>query len=757
MTKHFITVSIVLGLLAVGLQNAAAQSSAQRVTSSLSDPLYGTHIPGDTNRMFWLQQGSGGTGQIISQNLTTGATSNFMSISGLFTGGERGLLGLAFDPNYATNGQFYTYVSANSFGAHQSQVRRYTVSGDPATSNVGDPNSSELIMSFSQPFSNHNGGWIGFNPKVDPSDPQYLYIGSGDGGSGGDPGDRSQDITNQLLGKILRIDVNGDDFPADPGKNYAIPASNPFVGTTGDDEIWAYGIRNPWRNSFDRKTGDFWIGDVGQNVREEINFQPANSPGGENYGWRVMEGTRCFNNNSVGPPCFDDSLVDPIHEYNHNSAGGFSVTGGYTYHGSASEFSGLYFFADFATNNIWTLDPYAEDPSASVLLRNNQLVTNAGSISGVSSFAEDANGEVYIVSYNGNTYRIESSSTDAVWDGNAAVGTAGNGMSWNDANNWTRGGTTDQVMVASDRVVFAPGSSSMSVDLQGNRTAGAVLFQAGYDLTGGTLTVRSGDISVDAGVVASINGGVAAETSNASIRKRGAGQLDLNGTAGQVVVLEGTLGGIGTIDSIRAYAGSRVAPGLVVGELTTSSYTQQAGATLEIQIGLTSDKLTVNGTASIDGDLEIDSSLYTPTARGTVDDFVLVTATALIGSFDEVTFDGIAITPSGNEHVGDGLFVNYSTTSTEVLLSNYYALPGDANGDGTVNGEDFLIWNANKFTSGTDWTTGDFNGDGDTNGADFLLWNQFKFTSADLAAVPEPTGLLVLLAGLAGLAIRRRV
>ena len=203
-------------------------------------------------------------------------------------------------PNYQVNGFFYVNYINNS---SDTTIRRYTVSGDP---NIADDMSGFTLMTLNQPFSNHNGGWIGFGPNDG-----FLYISTGDGGSFCDPGQRAQDITNQLLGKILRIDVDG-------GSPFAIPPDNPFVGVTGDDEIWAYGLRNPWRNSFDRATGDLYTADVGQNNWEEINFQSANSTGGENYGWDCREGTACANdsvqcrnppNNNNGCNCANEGVV----------------------------------------------------------------------------------------------------------------------------------------------------------------------------------------------------------------------------------------------------------------------------------------------------------------------------------------------------------------------------------------------------------------------------------------------------------------
>ncbi|MBZ0172726.1 MAG: PQQ-dependent sugar dehydrogenase, partial [Phycisphaerales bacterium] len=242
-----------------------------------------------------------------------------------------------------------------------------------------------------QPFSNHNGGWIGFGPDG------YLYIGMGDGGSANDPGNRAQDITDQLLGKMLRLDVDGDDFPGDATRNYAIPPSNPFVGVTGDDEIWAYGLRNPWRNAFDRATGDFWMGDVGQNAIEEIDFQPANSNGGENYGWRCYEGNNPFITGGCAPA---NTMVFPIHTYTHSS--GCSVSGGEVYRGCAiPELDGTYFFADYCTARVWSLK---YDGVNVTDFEDRTFELAAGS--GISSFGLDAYGEMYICNLGGQVRRI---------------------------------------------------------------------------------------------------------------------------------------------------------------------------------------------------------------------------------------------------------------------------------------------------------------------------------------------------------------
>jgi len=247
-----------------------------QVASGLDRPVFATSAPGDSDRLFVLEQH---TGEIKILDLSTKTvTGTFLTLpGGVSTGNEQGLLGLAFHPDYATNGRFYVNFTN---GSGDTQVQEFSRS----TADTADASSGRNILSIDQPFSNHNAGWMGFGHD------NLLYVATGDGGSAFDPQGNSQDITNNLLGKMLRIDVNGDDFAADASRNYAIPNSNPFVGQTGDDEIFAYGLRNPWRNSFDRQTGDLWIADVGQGQREEIDVL-INGTSGQNYGWADREGT----------------------------------------------------------------------------------------------------------------------------------------------------------------------------------------------------------------------------------------------------------------------------------------------------------------------------------------------------------------------------------------------------------------------------------------------------------------------------------
>lgn len=749
------------------------QSFSTQVASGLSSPLFFTHAPGETHRAFLLEQGSGGTARVKAIDLTTNTVSTYLTISGIQTGGERGLLGLAFHPDFANNGHLYVNVTA----AGQTQIRRYTASGTPSTSTSANASTMHDVLQFNQPFSNHNGGWIGFNPAIQPGDPQYLYIGTGDGGSGGDPLNNSQDITNNWLGKMLRVDIDNDDFPASATRNYAIPSSNPFVGATGDDEIWAYGLRNPFRNSFDSETGDLWIGDVGQNQLEEIDYQPAESAGGENYGWRVKEGTNCYDNSQSGgnPSCSNPTLVEPIYEYSHNggSFGGFSVTGGYVYRGSVDRFVGDYFFGDYATDHVWSIDPYALDPQASVLNRDSVVSPNTGTISGISSFGEDGNGELYIVSHaSDRVHRVDSSARVAQWNGASAVGTQGDGSTWNDPNNWTRNGVVDTGFSNHDTVEFLPGASP-NVNLQTARTVSAIQFRGSYELTGPALQVLSGNVTVDAGVTASFSGDLSAETINRSIRKWGQGRFQLNGATQHVAAIEGTFGGNASVNSITVYTGATVAPGSGIGTLNVrQQYDQQAGTHLEIELGgtqpgSTHDQVTLDSssTATLAGDLDLLTvNGYTLSVRGTVDNFVVIDGGQVSGNFDDITYDGSSLVPFGGvdpngdfrSHAGDGLFQSIAYSNDKVVFQNYLALPGDADGNGFVDASDFNVWNANKFTSGTDWTTGDFDGSGTTDVSDFILWNQFKFSAASLAIVPEPTPLAMLWSALGMLAMGSR-
>ena len=366
---------------------ASAQEMATRlVTTGLVRPTFVTHAPGDDQRLFIVEK----LGKIRILDLETETLNSdyFLDIDSLVTGGsstndERGLLGLAFHPDYQNNGYFYVCYTATA-GNGDTYIRRYNRGADADHASTAG---AVTIMSFDQPYTNHNGGFISFGPNDG-----LLYIFTGDGGSGGDPGNRGQDITNQRLGKILRIDV-------DNGTPYSIPADNPFVGVTGDDEIFAYGLRNPWRCAFDRETGDLWIADVGQNAREEVNFIRDGEISGLNFGWKCREGQNTYSSScgSSGP------FFNPQYQYSHNSSGGYSITGGYPYRGCAlPDQQGTYIFADYLTANFWSAIPNKND-SLSIQSRTSELrsSTSGLSINSISSFGEDAQGEMYVLSHSG--------------------------------------------------------------------------------------------------------------------------------------------------------------------------------------------------------------------------------------------------------------------------------------------------------------------------------------------------------------------
>ena len=322
-----------------------------------------------------------GTIEIID-TFGTAYPNPFLDISGqITTNSERGLLGLAFHPNYSTNGFFYVnYTDING----NTTISRFSVSaGNPDLANTA---SEQILLTINQPFSNHNAGDITFGPDG------YLYITSGDGGSGGDPLGNGQN-TQTLLGKILRIDVDG-------GSPYAIPPSNPFVGDPNVlDEIWSYGLRNPWRFSFDDLTGDLWIADVGQNDWEEVNFQASTSTGGENYGWRCYEGNQVFNNS--GCPTAGN-LTFPVFEYDHNT--GSSISGGFVYRGNKYPcLYGKYICMDYVSDHLWTIEPDGNGGWISNFYNNNNFILG----NGIVSFGQDASGELYACSVSGNIYKIE--------------------------------------------------------------------------------------------------------------------------------------------------------------------------------------------------------------------------------------------------------------------------------------------------------------------------------------------------------------
>lgn len=366
----------------------------RRVGTGFAAPVFLTAIPDGSGRVLVVQQG--GLVRILDPATGAIAATPFLDVSTqTTTDGERGLLGLALAPDFNATGIFYVFMTDPT---GRIQLRRYrTFAGNR---NQADPTTADQIFDLAHPNNNHVGGWLQFGPDG------MLYVALGDGGGAGDTPNNAQN-TNVLYGKLLRIDPSTDAFPADPLRDYAIPAGNPFAAAGGLPEIWAYGLRNPFRNSFDSATRNLWIGDVGQGAREEIDLmRPTDA--GANFGWRIMEGTSVFNGTPNG------SLVPPVAEYAHGSGPreGNVVTGGYVYRGAVEALQGNYFFADFAIRNIWSI-PVARVslgttiPSSQFRLRNADFTPAAGTINNVSSFGLDQAGNLYIVDYDGEIYRLE--------------------------------------------------------------------------------------------------------------------------------------------------------------------------------------------------------------------------------------------------------------------------------------------------------------------------------------------------------------
>ncbi len=389
--------AIAAGVAIVAAPATFAQESISRevYVSGLQTPLEFVQNPVDESIQYVVQQNG------IIRTIQNGALlpSQFLNVQGLISGGgERGLLGMALDPDFANNGRFYIDYT-NTAG--NSVVARY----ETASATSADPSSAEILLTVSQDFANHNGGNLRLGPDG------YLYIALGDGGSGGDPFNRAQTRSN-LLGSILRIDVS-------TATGYDIPADNPYVGNAAfRDEIWAYGVRNPWKFTFDEGpcgSGAIVIADVGQNSREEININPNDA--GLNYGWDCREGLATFS--GCNPPA-GESFTNPVFEYLHSSGFGRSITGGYIYRGAEMAHNrGRYFYADFITGRVASLKVEFDAMGNASVSDFIEHTAQLGGVGNVSAFGEDADGELYILSFNGNIYRVtgDAKTGDANLDG----------------------------------------------------------------------------------------------------------------------------------------------------------------------------------------------------------------------------------------------------------------------------------------------------------------------------------------------------
>lgn len=476
--------------------------AAERIATGLGQTVFATSAPGDPDRLFVVAK----TGEIRILDAATGnvTPSPFLDIPAaeLQTGGEQGLLGLAFHPDYAANGRFFVFVT-NADG--DLEVRAYLRSA--TNPDVADAGSGDVILTVPHPtHANHNGGWIGFGPDG------MLYIATGDGGSGGDPDNNAQNPQN-LLGKILRIDVDGDGFAGDPDRDYAIPDDNPFVAASAADEIWALGLRNPWRPSFDRLTGDLYIADVGQGEREEINFQPSGSAGGQNYGWVIREGTLVFDPDRPGnlPP---DSplLTGPVLDYPHaaDGTGGFSVTGGYVYRGPGPGLQGVYLYADFVTDQIWSFR-IVDGAVVDAANRTAQFVASGGQIDSIASFAEDGRGNLYIIGLDGEVFRLTPGASagdgaDSIRGGTGADtvhgGVGDDTLRGDDGDDRLFGGGQDDLIAGGlgvDRLTGGEGADVFDFNAVAESGATSATRDSIYDFVAGEDVIDLATIDASAG------------------------------------------------------------------------------------------------------------------------------------------------------------------------------------------------------------------------------------------------------------------
>jgi glucose/arabinose dehydrogenase len=429
---------------AAGLGDIVLTAAAAR---AFDRPVFAAVAPGEPGRLFVVEQHSG---RILILDLASGrvAARPFLDLpdASLADGGEQGLLGLAFHPGYARNGRFFVHLTQSDGDVEVRAYRRSDADPDRAA-----PGSANTVLTIDRDngAGNHNGGWIGFGPD------RMLYVAVGDEGLAGDPANNAQD-PGVLWGKLLRLDVGRDGFPGDPGRDYAIPEDNPFAGRPGADEVWALGLRNPWRAGFDRATGDLYIGDVGQGAREEIDFQPAGR-GGVNYGWKVKEGELVFDGGVPGNPApGSPRLTDPVASYPHDASGGFAVVGGYVYRGESGGMQGRYLYADFVTDQLWSLRMVG-GRAVDVTNHTAQLVARGGSFEGIASFAEDARGNLYAIGLGGAVSRLSFG---------AGAGDAGDRISGGAGDDRLFGGAGD------DRLFGGPGRDRLAGGGQDDRLTG---------------------------------------------------------------------------------------------------------------------------------------------------------------------------------------------------------------------------------------------------------------------------------------------
>jgi len=584
--------------------------AATRVAAGLAEPVFATAPPGDVGRLFVVEKG----GRIEILDLATGATlaAPFLDItSEVNPAGEQGLLGLAFHPDYAANGLFYVYLSTPS---GDTEVRRYQVSaGDP---NHADAATAQHVSAFDYPATsaNHRAGWIGVGPD------DMLYVATGDGGI--DPGNAQR--LDTPLGKILRLDIDADAFPADPDRNYAVPADNPatidgIAGSAAGTGFYAAGLRNPFRDSFDRGVGDLFIGNVGQASFEEINLGRA----GANYGWPATEG---FFDQAAFP-----SFTQPIHAYAHGS--GASVTGGYVYRGESEGLHGQYFFADFVTGQVWTLQFNGSAWTATE--RTGQISPDFGQINNPSSFGEDARGNLYLVDFDGDVFRLTPQVASAD-QGDDLRGGGGDDMVFG-------GSGADRVFGEAGRDALDGGPGDDLLD--GGEGSDQIFGGAGADTVSYLDAPRAVLINlfgqaaadgIDTDVLSSIENAVGSAFNDTIIGDAGANVLD-GGREGSDQIFGG-----GNLDTVSYAASPRAVLINLAGQVTADGINTDTLSSIENAIGSAFDDTIIGdaGPNILDGGREGSDQISGGGGLDTVS-YAASPRAVLINLHAQITADGI--------------------------------------------------------------------------------------------------------------------
>jgi hypothetical protein len=714
------------------------------------------YAPGRPNDLFAARL----DGTIMRIDLTTGTASTYATIPNVTSSlnGQYGMMGFTFAPDFATSGNFYTYDAEDLNPAaginHRNYVRKFTV--DP-TSNSPTIGTGSVIWRDDHPLTDHDGGFVGFQP----GDPNDLWITEGDGGnmdSNPDPFRNGQN-TNVDLGKILRVDITGDDFPGDPNRNYKIPANNPFAnGVGGLPEIWDYGVRSPYSASFDRATGDFILGDVGQVTREEVDFERAGSAGGRNYGWRTMEGTIYgpFTHDANELPANDPSFTPPIYDYQHSGGygtgdavqfGGRSVTGGYVYHGSVGALQGKYVFGDWSSRQIWAMniDRNANGGKGAVVPGSLIDLTSAFNVplgglgtfsSGVTAFGEDQAGELYYSQLDGHLYKIADVAPpppppifalkpaatyrdDFNSSFNYATGSVPAGGIWSGSYNATNFGSTTFNANTTNAGQLTIGIKPVGWE-GGGADTGPMLFR-----------------QVDVGTLMDVRVKISQQTpgnwSDAGIIVRVPGPIDHSG---------------GNDNFLQALS------------FRTSATSNQASFSNVIN-GVEGENDTTVASAN-----DISFLRLVNEGNGKFEFFTSSDGTNWISR-------QVGVNPalaSGNVEVGlwAGSYnggISTGTTQFDWAQITLGVPAGDYNGDGIINAADYTVWRDSLGQSVTPYSGADGNGDGMVTSADYDIWKgNFGKTIPNVGSgsgtpVPEPSSPLMAVisfCGLYGLVRQRR-